>query len=282
VKNKHLKVIKGDVLIKKQLTPAMEDHDIVVHLAASLEILNMMEYPEVDLMVNAGGTLNVLDTMRKLDINKIVYASSAGVYGEPQRIPMFEEDRLEPYWYYGVSKLAGEHYCKAFNKLYGIRAGIPRYSIVYGPREWFGRVLTIFINHVLDNKQPIVFGDGQQLRDFVYIKDVAKVTADLVEYPFYYDIFNIGTEKGTKIEDLAQIVLKIMKREDLSYRFEDPKSGELGRKYGELKRLVLRIQKAREKLNYRPTTALSSGIKNLIEWAKENRDEYWKGKTPRY
>ena len=276
--NKHpLKVIKGDILNQKVLLKETKNSDLVFHFAAELEIAKGIEDPTSDLKTNALGTLNVLEAMRKNDIDNLVYASSAGVYGQAQYLPQDENHPLNPQWPYGVSKLAGETYCKAYCNLYSLRIVSLRYSIVYGPREWYRRVLTKFIKRVLEKKPPIIFGDGQQTRDFVHVKDAVDATLKATTPKAMGHVFNVGSGVATSINELAEIVIKCTGKK-MNPIYKNPKLGKMGRKLGELVNLKLDITKAKKMLDYEPSINLEEGIRDFIEWARLNMQVWWKGK----
>jgi len=172
-----LKVVEGSILDVNMLNAIVEKEkvDVIDHLAAELEVFSGIRDSERDARINILGTLNVLNVALKNHVDRVLFASSGAVYGEAKYLPMDERHPLEPHWPYGVSKLSAERYVIQYCKLFGLKTTAFRYGIVYGPREWFGRVLTMFIKRVfLENKPPVVFGDGLQTRDFVYVKDVAK------------------------------------------------------------------------------------------------------------
>ena len=274
LQNKDLKVLKGDVL-KQHTLEVMKTFDMIFHFAAELEITRGIEDPSTDLKTNALGTLNVLEVMRKNDLDNLVYASSAGIYGQAQYLPQDENHPLNPQWPYGVSKLSGEKYCTAYYNLYGIRTVSLRYSIVYGPKEWYRRVLTRFIRRVLENEPPIIFGDGRQTRDFVHVKDAVDVTLKAATSDKAAgQVFNVGSGIGTSINELAEIVIKHSGKK-VKQIYKNPKPGEMGRKLGELVDLTLDITKAREILGYQPKVNLEAGIKDFIEWARFNKDIWW-------
>jgi len=270
------------VLDKSQLLDAMKNSDVIFHLAAELEITKGIDDPTSDLKTNALGTSNVLEVMRKNDLSKLVYASSAGVHGQAQYLPQDENHPLNPQWPYGVSKLAGEKYCAAYYSLYDFQTVSLRYSIVYGPREWYRRVLTMFIERVIEEKPPIVFGNGRQTRDFVHVKDVVNATIQAAKSEKVAGhTFNIGSGIATSINELAEIVIKLSGKE-MKPIYKDPKSGEMGRKPGELVNLTLDITKAREMSGYKANIGLKEGIKNFIEWARLNKDARWKKESNNY
>ncbi|MEM1514807.1 MAG: NAD-dependent epimerase/dehydratase family protein [Candidatus Bathyarchaeia archaeon] len=214
IRDERLKVIKGSILDANLLYETIRDEEINVidHQAANIEVYSSIVNSKKDAEINIFGTLNVLNSALKSNsIEKVLFASSAAVYGEVKTIPQDEAHPLEPHWSYGVSKLCAERYCIQYHKLYGLNTTVFRYSIVYGPKEWFGRVLTIFIKRIfLENRPPIIFGDGSQIRDYVYVKDLVKAHMLAINNnKSSGKVFNISSGNGISIRDLAFLLLKI-------------------------------------------------------------------------
>ena len=281
-----LEIIKGDILDREKLGKVLEEVDIVSHHAAELEIFTGLENPLTDLKTNIIGTLNLLELSMKKNVEKVIYASSCGVYGQARSTLEHEEHPQLPQWPYGVSKLAGEKYCMMFSQLYGFPTVSLRYSIVYGPKEWFGRVLTIFIKRTLDGKPPIIFGDGLQTRDFVYINDVVEANILAMKKKIVGDYFNIGFGKSYTIQEIADIVINLINPK-LKPMYEDVPEGKTSnfqkfkrRIPGELKKLSIDISKARSILGYKPKMKIVDGIKEEIVWIKKEPDR-WKWKELR-
>ena len=276
-----LSVIKGDILSLNDLKKAMGNVAVVSHHAAELEVFTGINNMHLDLKINTEGTLNVLKTAMEAGVEKFIYASSGGVYGQAQSLPQSEHHPLDPHWPYGVSKLAGEKYCTMAWHLYGFATTSLRYSIVYGPREWYGRALTLFLKKCLENKPPVVFGDGKQSRDLVYISDVVEAHNKVI----FNDntngkVFNIGSGKRTLIKNLAETIIKITAL-NLMPIYDNPKEGEEseyqpGRKrlVGELKDFVLDISYAKRIFGYSPKVGLEEGIKKELEWINNNRSRW--------
>ena len=275
--NDRVEVIHGDILNFESLDNQVARSDLIFHHAAQLEIIKATENPMEDLRVNTLGTLNVLLSAVKHNIKKIVYASSGGVYGQAKYIPVDEKHPTRPQWSYGVSKLAGEQYCIQFYELYGLPITSLRYSIVYGEREWYGRVLTIFVKNALENKPLSIFGDGKQTRDFVNVQDV--IDANLLaatKKSADGEIFNIASGVGFTVEELCKLVVDYAKKPTLKILREDPKPGEKGRKLGELREFILSIEKAKRILAYSPKIDFKKqGLPNYIKWVSQNKDKYW-------
>ncbi len=277
----NLKIVKGDILDRDKLKKYMENVDVVSHHAAELEVFTGITDMNQDLRINVEGTLNVLSAAINSRAGKFIYASSSGVYGQAKYTPEDENHPLDPHWPYGVSKLAGEKYCTMAWNLYRFPTVSLRYAIVYGSREWYGRVLTMFIKRCLEGKSPVIFGDGEQTRDFVYVSDVAKAhNLAIRKKNANGKVFNIGSGVPTSINELAKTIINQI-NPGIKPVYDNPKEGE-GSKYqperkrliGELKDLLLDISYAKKILGFRPRTSLDAGIKNEVEWAKINRGRW--------
>ncbi|MFH0713766.1 MAG: NAD-dependent epimerase/dehydratase family protein [Candidatus Micrarchaeota archaeon] len=276
LKTNKAKMIRGDILNYPKLKEAMNDVDLVVHNAAELEVFTGIQNMGRDLQINALGTVNVIEACLNTNVKKLIYASSGTVYGQTNVLPK-ETFSQEPHWPYGVSKLAGEKYCSMAWNLYKFPTVSLRYSIVYGPREWYGRVLTLFIKRALEGKSPVVFGDGAQTRDFVYVDDVADANISVIEKSIADGkVFNIGSGTSTTIAELANLVCELI-NPTIKPIFDNPPEGkesvhQPGRKrlIGELKKLEVDIDYAKEILDFNPKTNLKTGIEKEIKWLQEN------------
>jgi len=190
-----------------------EGADIIFNNAASKKNI-CLHNPQKDLLVNAGGTLNLLELAKKHGVKKFVHASTGSVYGEPKILPTTESHPYEPVSYYGVSKLAGERYVDVFHKLYGLDTTILRYFHVYGPRQEsneFGGVVSIFLRRILEGQNPVVFGDGSQVRSFTWVKDLVRANFAAVANPLARgQAYNVASGVNITINDLAATMLDIL------------------------------------------------------------------------
>lgn len=228
--NKNFKNVKCDVRDYESLKKAFDGVDIVFHQAASKKNVCLKD-PRQDLEVNGTGTFNILELSRDLGIKKVVHASTGSVYGEAKILPQTEEHPLNPVSYYGVSKLAGERYAKAFEHLYDLNVSILRYFHVYGPnQEWgsFGGVIPIFIYAVLNGKSPTIFGDGTQERSFTYVDDVVNANLFMAVTPETKgEVYNCASGVNITVQQMCDEILRRMHREDLKPKYEDWTIGDI-------------------------------------------------------
>lgn len=279
-----VEIIEGNILDASALTKAATGVDAISHHAAQLEILKCLADPEEDLRSNTVGTLNVLQAAVTCDISRVVNVSSACVYGQAQHMPQSEHGHpTNPNWAYGVSKLAAEKYCHVFQETHGLECTSLRYAIIYGPREWCGRVVTMFLRRILAGKPPIVFGDGAQVRDFTYVSDVVDLHARVLDSRNAYGkVYNVSTGKGTTVRELAEMVLKIAGMPG-SPQFLDVQPGQAVADLGGRVRLPVELQamtldntSAQTELGWVPRVPLEEGLQRELEWAAAH-SEFWEG-----
>ncbi|MDK2814152.1 MAG: UDP-glucose 4-epimerase [Thermoanaerobacter sp.] len=236
-----------------------EKPDYVVHQAAQIDVQRSIDDPVFDAKVNVLGTVNLLECCRKSGVKKIVYASSAAVYGNPEYLPIDEVHKINPISYYGISKHTAEHYFEVYSQLYDLKYTILRYANVYGIRQdpkGEGGVISIFIDKMLKGERPIIFGDGNQTRDFVYVKDVAKANLLALEKGDS-EVVNISTNKATSINKLVELMNEIMNT-SLEPIYAEPRKGDIVHSY-------LDNKKALEVLGWKPEYSLKDGLRETIE-----------------
>lgn len=275
-------VIKGDILDTKKLEQAMKGIDVVSHQAAQLEIFLSIDDPCRDLNINTIGTLNVLRAAEKNGVKKVLNASSACVYGQTKHA-CSEEQNIHPNWDYGVSKLAAEKYGHIYNDYHDLPVVSFRYGIVYGEREWFRRVMTIFIKRTIVGQPLVVFGDGSQIRDFIHVDDVVRLhNLCITSNRTNGEVFNVGTGIGTSIVDLAHTVALISDKNP-DVLFEEISQGAFSslvpdkrRNTQELQTMLLAIDKATSVLGWRPVVTLEEGIQREMNWAQDNLSRWQK------
>ena len=263
--NKKAKFYKVSVCDKKKIDEIFkkEKIDIVIHHAAQLDVRKSVADPCFDADVNIKGALNILEACKNTKVKKIIFASSGGtIYGECGSKAPDEKAFANPLSPYGVAKLSVEHYIKAYSELYGLKYTILRYANVYGPRQdtnGEAGVVAIFIGRMAQNKEFFIFGDGKQLRDYVYVKDVVSANIKSLTKG-NNEVINIGTNKTTSVTKLAQELSKIIGYKNKPV-FKPKRNGELFKSF-------LNISKAKKVLGWEPKVDIIKGLKNTVEYFK--------------
>ena len=255
------RLIRGDIRNMGDVKKAVEDADAVFHLAAIVSVPLSVKNPSLVDDVNVRGTLNLLEASLDADVKRFVYASSCAVYGETSDLPIDERHPTAPLSPYAASKLAAEHHCRAFQKDYGLETVCFRYFNAYGLRQKKGPysgVITRFINRIKQEKPPVIYGDGSQTRDFVHVDDVAEASElALHRREAVGEVFNIGTGKATTINQLTQILTKLMGKPELKPVYTNPRPGDI-------KHSRANITKAQTVLGYTPKISLEQGLRALL------------------
>ena len=259
-----INLVKGDICDLKRVMEVTRAVDVVYHLAAVLGVEYAYQHPIETLEVEIMGTRNVLEGMRKNDVQRVVYGSSSEVYGEPASLPISEDARTAPKSAYGVAKLTGERYCEAYHRAYGIEYVVLRYFNVYGPRQDDRFVIPRFIRAALQGAPLLLYGHGNQIRDFTFVKDAVQlsVTAARTDQAKGQTL-NVGTGVATKASDLARLVLNLTgSNSSIVLRDFDPTIRPLEI---EIFNRVADISKARQ-LDYEPQTSIRDGVAATIDW----------------
>jgi UDP-glucose 4-epimerase len=254
-------VTDGD-LVRKLVAEA----SLVFHLGAR-NIIASTKNPRDDFETNIGGTLNVLMAARESAPDRVVYASSASVYGNPRSIPINEDDNLTPLTPYAVSKLSGEHYCAAFYESYGLPVSSVRYSNVYGrgqrPDNPYSGVVSKFLTSCLLDQPLTIHGDGEQTRDFTYISDAVDATLLAATHPRAEgEVFNVGTGIETSVNRLAGMIASAT---DRTARIDHIDRRDIDN----IRRRVVNIEKIRRMLHWAPQVTLEDGLALTASWFKE-------------
>ena len=261
--NKKAKFYKVSICDKKDIDTIFrkEKFDIVIHLAAQLDVRKSVLDPCFDADVNIKGTLNILEACKDTKVKKIIFSSSGGtIYGECGLKAPDEQSFANPLSPYGVAKLSVEHYIKAYSALYGLKYTILRYANVYGPRQdanGEAGVIAIFIGRMTENKEVFVFGDGKQLRDYIYVKDVVDANIKSLTKG-NNEIINIGTQKTFSVNQLVKELSKIINYKQKAV-YKPKRSGELFKSF-------LKISKAKKVLGWEPKADIIKGLKNTVDY----------------
>jgi UDP-glucose 4-epimerase len=255
----------GDIRDVDILNEAMKDIDYVFHLAA-MWLLHCKDFPKTAFHVNIEGTFNVLEACVKNNIKKLIYSSSASVYGDAIEVPMTESHPFNNKNFYGATKISGEAMCTAFNDRYGLSVIGLRYMNVYGPGQdqhaVYSGVVPIMLNKIEANELPIINGDGSQAYDFIYVEDVAKANIAALESEIEHGYYNVGTEVQTSIKELCETILEL-KNSDLKVKFV-PYSADDARQF--VQNRIGSRQKAENELKFRFKDELREGLQKLIDW----------------
>jgi UDP-glucose 4-epimerase len=267
-KNNKVEFVKDSVTNKKTINKLVSQVSLIFHQAARNIVVSTKD-PYNDFEVNIKGTLNLNMACKKHGIEKLVYASSASIYGNPGYLPIKEDEPANTLSPYSVSKLAGENYCRAFYETYGIPTVCLRYSNVFGPGQlpgnpWSG-VISKFINAALNNQPLTIHGDGCQTRDFTYIDDVVEATLSAALSPQAIgSIFNVASGVETSILQLAEAIKKILGKEIVIEKIDR-------RDIDNIRRRVLNIERIHSKLRWQPKFSIEEGLRKTIKWFKEGQ-----------
>ncbi|HMF56806.1 MAG TPA: SDR family NAD(P)-dependent oxidoreductase [Pyrinomonadaceae bacterium] len=255
--------VRGDVRDEELVRKIMDGVDVVFHLAASVGNTRSIEQPVDDSEINVIGTLRILEAARQAGVRKIVYSSSAAIFGELKHLPIGEDHPAEPDSPYGVSKLAGEKHCLAYSRLHRMEVVCLRYFNVYGVNQRYdayGNVIPIFAHRLLRGERLIVYGDGEQTRDFVNVRDVAKANLLAARAAGVSGAFNIASGACITINHLVDL-LRVASSINPNVEYAPPRKGDVLHSRAE-------IGAAREQLSFQPTVDLAEGLAEYFAWAK--------------
>ena len=260
--------VGGDVREVDILNEAMKGKDYVICLAA-MWLLHCKDFPRTAFDVNIAGTFNVLEACVKNNIKKLIWSSSASVYGDAVELPMTEEHPFNNKNFYGASKIAGEAMCTAFNDRYGLEVIGLRYMNVYGPHQdqtaAYTGVVPIMLNKIEANEPPVINGDGSQAYDFIYVEDVARCNVQALKADTKHGFYNVGTEVQTSIKELCETILKL-KKSSLKVKY-NPYSEDDARAL--VQNRIGSKEKAEKELGFKYKFELEEGLQELIKWRIE-------------
>jgi UDP-glucose 4-epimerase len=262
-------LVVGDVRDVDTVQRLCEGCDVVFHEAAIVSVPYSVEHPQESHDVNIQGTLNVLLAARDQRVRRVLFACSAAVFGEEPELPKHEAMRPSPVSPYGVEKITGEHYLQVFHRLYGVETVSLRYFNVFGPRQDpsspYSGVISIFVERALSGERPLVYGDGDQCRDFVYVANVVEANILAAASPRAAGrIYNIGCGERTTLNDLLRILGRLSGR-DLAPDYRPTRQGDI-------RESVADITRAREELGYEPAVDVEQGLKRLLDHARDERE----------
>ncbi len=261
------KLVKADIRNYGSITELIGNADYVFHEAAQVSVVESIRDPVFTEGVNVLGTLNILKALLE-GHGKLIFASSAAVYGDNPNLPLRETERPRPLSPYGVTKATAEEYLRVYHELYGLPIVALRYFNVFGPRQGLNQyagVISIFINRALKNEPLVIFGDGKQTRDFIYVKDVVRANILAAESRRANGrVFNVASGRQTTVLELARKVIEIVGANS-PIVFDKPRPGDIRHSLadiGEIKRL-----------GFEPEWSLEEGLKKTVEWYSKTEGE---------
>lgn len=253
----------GDITDMDAVRAAMEGVELVVHLAARLSVPESVEQPDRYHQTNITGTFNVLLSARDAGVRRVVCASSAAVYGVDPPVPSGEDDPTAPASPYGFTKLVDEQYCRLFTQVYDLPTVSLRYFNVYGPRQrpdsGYAGVITRFCARLSNGEPPVIYGDGLQSRDFVYVSDVVRATIAASEHPGAAgQVINVGTGQSVTIRELAATLSEL-------YGVQREPTFAPGLP-GDVRHSRANVERARSLLGFEAATPLAEGLAATVAW----------------
>ena len=258
-----VRFLEGDTRDPQILDTAIAGAEVVFHLAASVGNTRSIEHPIDNSDINVMGTLRVLEAARKAGVRKLVFSSSAGIFGELKTLPIKEDHPVEPDSPYGASKLGAEKLCLAYNKLYDLDVVCLRYFNVYGVNQRYdayGNAIPIFVHRMLSGQPVIIFGDGEQTRDFVNVKDVALANYRAATTPGVSGAFNVASASSVTINALIQIMSTVSGLNP-TIEYGPPRPGDVRHSLAD-------VSAARQAFGFEPSVGLEAGLDEYMAWAK--------------
>ena len=259
--------VEGDVRDESTVTDLVADADVVVHQAAQAGVRESVDNPRKVTDINVGGTVNLLQAATEAGVDRVILASSSSVYGKPRSLPYDESHPTEPVSPYGVTKLTQEHMARVYTELHGLPTVCLRYFTVYGPRMRPNMAISNFVSRCVNGEPPVIYGDGQQTRDFTYVDDVVDanrtlLTSDAADG----EVLNIGSSDTISIQELAETVRDQL-APDLEIVYESAREADAEHTHAS-------VSKARERIDYEPSRTITEGVGEFIEWYEANREWY--------
>ncbi len=263
-----IRLVEGDICDKNiDELFAVEHFDAVIHLAAQTMVPYSLEHPDEDCNTNLMGIINILECCRKHGVKSVVFSSSAAIYGDNLNVPLKESERPLPTSFYGLTKMASEHYLRLYHDLYGINTTVLRFANVYGERQGEGGeggVISIFCKLLAAGKPVTVFGNGEQTRDFVYAGDIAKALLKAVSLEGHHTI-NISTQEETSLNQLLEAFRKAVGHQ-FTINYAPARTGDIFRS-------VLCYDNCREYLGFVPSMGLTEGVqRTYADYVKNFED----------
>lgn len=271
---KNFKFIHDDIRRDEVYNILPNDLDGIIHLAAQIHVDRSIVNPAETFKINVDGTLKILEFSRINDINKILYASTSEVYGSAEYAPMDERHPLSAKHPYGVSKVAADRLCYSYNETYDLGVDIVRCFNLFGPKQkdnGYGGVIGIFLNRVLQGKPPIIYGDGEQTRDYMFVSDAVNAYDSVLKSEINPGRNGINFGSGTEISinKIAEIIIDKASKNGMIHPVH------VDARPVEVHRLYANITKAKDLLGFKSNTSFEDGIEIIIDWYKNYKSELW-------
>jgi len=263
----NFELIEGDLRNPDEIRKALKKVDVVLHQAAVPSVQRSVENPIFVNDSNINGTLNLLVAAKEKGVKKVVYASSSSIYGVDERLPKREDMPVDPISPYALSKYTGERYCRIFSEIYDLPTICLRYFNVFGPYQdpnsEYSAAIPKFINLMLENEQPIIFGDGKQSRDFTYVENVVEANILAANSDVMGEVINIACGERVSINEVVQILSTIL-NQDIKPVYKETR-------VGEVKHSLADINKAKNKIGYEPKFGFAEGLRKTVEWFEKRK-----------
>ena len=261
--------VRGSLNDEETLRRALEDVELVFHEAAIPSVPRSVENPRETHRACAEATFSLLLAARDRGVRRVVYAASSSAYGDQPTLPKVEEMRPEPLSPYAAAKLVGEYYCQVWSRVYGFETACLRYFNVFGPRQdpssQYSGVISRFISALASGGRPVIYGDGEQSRDFTYVSNVVDGNLRAAESPQAVGrVINVATGRRTTLNELLEALKKLTGRTDVEAEYRELRRGDVRHSLAD-------ITRAREWLGYEPRVGLEEGLRNTLEWWKQSR-----------
>lgn len=260
--NDQITFVNGDIRDKELISSILPGIEVIYHLAAEVSVPASFNDPIKHFEINVLGTQNICEAAVKSNVERIIFASSSAVYGETSKLPITEETQTAPLSPYGMSKLMGEELLDYYYRVFGLKSVIFRYFNIYGPRQdaksEYSAVISKFISLIQGGKNPVIFGDGSQSRDFIYVSDVVKYNLNALKLTSHFaKPINIGTGKPVTIKGIVEKLAEIFEKE-ITPVFDNPREGDIRHSY-------CNNNIACKELSIETTVDLLTGLHNLLK-----------------
>lgn len=271
LKSKNFSFLRGDINNKKLMKKLFKKIDKVIHFAAETHIDRSLLNPDIFVKTDFLGTYTLLETLKNYPCERFIHISTSEVYGSALKVPINEDHPLNPQSPYAATKVGADRLCYAYYLTYNLPIIILRPFNIYGERQYPEKLIPFFITQALEDKPLFIYGDGENTRDYLYVKDLCEVIIKFLEAPiekYRGEVFNIGSGREYSVNEIAFRILEYFKKpKNLVKYISDRK--------GHVKRLICDYRKLKKAFNWQPTTTFEEGLEKTMKWYLEN-EKWWK------